>query len=262
MSSRALFFGSAAFAVAMGAGYAYGQFRQKVDTSNVVITAERPVTKETRKRLFDMLSGKYDQLIYFDEMMMGIEHKRFKLLYDVNGIVLETAAGTGRNLDYYRMDQVESVELVDNSEGMRDVCLGKMKEKMDYFERRRISYRIMELENLVYQDDRFDYVVDTFGLCSVENPGRTLEEIARVCKPGGRVHLLEHGRSTWGFLSQYLDDHAEDHVRKWGCFWNRDIEDLVRKSGLRVVTLERKHFGTTIYIIAEKAPAAATTAAT
>lgn len=44
----------------------------------------------------------------------------------------------------------------------------------------------------------FDTVIDTFGLCSVEDPVAMLREMARVCKPDGRVYLLEHGRSaTW-----------------------------------------------------------------
>ena len=48
---------------------------------------------------------------------------------------------------------------------------------------------------LPYGDGAFDTVVDTFGLCSYEDPIAALREMRRVCQPGGQVLLLEHGRS-------------------------------------------------------------------
>lgn len=34
---------------------------------------------------------------------------------------------------------------------------------------------------------QFDTVVDTFGLCSFEDPAAALLEIQKCCKPGGKV---------------------------------------------------------------------------
>lgn len=47
--------------------------------------------------------------------------------------------------------------------------------------------------------------VDTFGLCSFEDPAVALKEMQRCCRPGGKVLLLEHGRSSWGWLNTILD---------------------------------------------------------
>eukprot|EP00198_Chlamydomonas_reinhardtii_P007630 XP_001696967.1 predicted protein [Chlamydomonas reinhardtii] len=97
---------------------------------------------------------------------------------------------------------------------------------------------------------QFDTVVDTFGLCSHEDPVQVLKEMARVCKPGGRILLLQHGRSHYQWLNDKLDGSAVDHQRKWGCLWNRDILDIVQQAGLVVDKSTRWHFGTSYYIVA------------
>ncbi|GAX74010.1 hypothetical protein CEUSTIGMA_g1460.t1 [Chlamydomonas eustigma] len=96
----------------------------------------------------------------------------------------------------------------------------------------------------------FDTVVDAFGLCSHEDPVQVLKEASRLCRPGGRILLLEHGRGHYAWLNDRLDDSAEKHHQKWGCWWNRDIADIVRQAGLKVEKLSRWHFGTTYICVA------------
>ncbi len=61
----------------------------------------------------------------------------------------------------------------------------------------------------------FDTVVDAFGLCSHEDPVQVLREASRVCRPDGRILLLEHGRSHYDWLNGRLDGSAEKHYGKW-----------------------------------------------
>lgn len=101
-----------------------------------------------------------------------------------------------------------------------------------------------------FPDQCFDTVVDTFGLCSYDDPVQVLKEMKRVCKPDGKVLLLEHGRSkTWDFITKYLDKNAERHAKNWGCVWNRDLDQIVQESGLELETLHTWHFGTTYYMV-------------
>jgi len=53
--------------------------------------------------------------------------------------------------------------------------------------------------------------------------------MAAVCKPGGQLILLQHGKASWGWLNHRLDDEAQAHFAKWGCWWNRDILQLVHE---------------------------------
>lgn len=104
---------------------------------------------------------------------------------------------------------------------------------------------------------RYDVIVQTFGLCSVSSPKRLLANMADVLKPQtGRMLLLEHGRGNWGFVNNVLDKLAPTHFQRFGCWWNRDIERIVRDAasevpGLEVVSIKRPgvlQAGTTLLI--------------
>nr|CCC92299.1 conserved hypothetical protein [Trypanosoma congolense IL3000] len=106
-------------------------------------------------------------------------------------------------------------------------------------------------EQMPFMDNSFDTVVDMFGLCSYDDPVRALREMSRVCKPGGHLLLLEHGKGNCCRVNNYLDKWAQRHANVWGCWWNRDIQRYIRLSGLTVVKKEEKHFGTTHYLVAK-----------
>ena len=105
--------------------------------------------------------------------------------------------------------------------------------------------------------DKYDTIVQTFGLCSVADPARLLANMAGAVRPDtGRIVLLEHGRGDYEWMNRRVDKAAPAHFAKYGCWWNRDIEQLVREAaeavpGLEVVSLERPlwlQFGTTLLI--------------
>jgi len=56
-----------------------------------------------------------------------------------------------------------------------------------------------------FADGIFDTVVATCVFCSVPDPVKGLQEVRRVCKPEGRVILLEHVRSENTVLGKIMD---------------------------------------------------------
>ncbi|KAK7967097.1 Methyltransferase OMS1 [Apiospora aurea] len=105
--------------------------------------------------------------------------------------------------------------------------------------------------------DKYDTVIQTFGLCSVRDPTLLIHNMAAVVKPEtGRIILLEHGRSWWELINGLLDRSAKGHFERFGCWWNRDIEDIVevaksRIPGLEVVDFQRPGwatFGTHVWV--------------
>ena len=126
-----------------------------------------------------------------------------------------------------------------------------------------VDARVCDAATAPFESESFDAVVDTFGLCSFEDPVAALREMSRVCRrkkkknagsgdaPGsGKIYLLEHGRSDWDWVSNILDKHADPHAKRWGCYWNRDILAIVREAGLEIESVTRYHLGTTYVIVA------------
>ena len=60
-------------------------------------------------------------------------------------------------------------------------------------ERLSIEYEIGDNESLPFADGQFDAVVSTFGVMFTSRPEAAASELARVCRPGGRIAL-----TTWG----------------------------------------------------------------
>ena len=205
-----------------------------------------------RNETYSRIAHSYDDEIDKDEKVMGIHLLWRALLYfHAKGDALEVGAGTGRNLHYYLgPSTVGKITLTDCSEKMLHRVKDKLS-KMSSDERERYEIVVADASNLhSYPDSSFDTVVDTFGLCSFDDPVAVLKELQRVCKADGKILLLEHGRSkTFSGLSSYLDKHAERHAKNWGCVWNRDISHIVALSGLKLEILHNFHFGTTYYIV-------------
>ena len=54
-----------------------------------------------------------------------------------------------------------------------------------------------DAQNLPFEDDRFAIVSVAFGLRNVADTNRGLAEMARVCRPGGQVAVLEFSTPRW-----------------------------------------------------------------
>lgn len=55
-----------------------------------------------------------------------------------------------------------------------------------------VEFRPADAESLPFPDDQFDLVTCRVALHHFPNPQRAVDEMARVCKPGGRVVLVDN----------------------------------------------------------------------
>lgn len=111
---------------------------------------------------------------------------RRELLNPLAGDILEVGAGTGVNLDYYS-DSVASLTLSEPDRHMR-AQLSKRLATVT------IAHQIIDApaETIPCPDHSFDAAVVTLVLCSVNHPEKSLSELYRVLKPGGKLALIEH----------------------------------------------------------------------
>jgi SAM-dependent methyltransferase len=65
-----------------------------------------------------------------------------------------------------------------------------------------LTTKIADAEALPFDDDTFDAVVSTFGVMFAPNQEQAASELARVCRPGGKIGLANWTPS--GFVGQML----------------------------------------------------------
>jgi ubiquinone/menaquinone biosynthesis C-methylase UbiE len=188
------------------------------------------------------LSQKYDGFArWYDRVegilgLLGLSKLRHRLLQQASGTILEVAVGTGKNLPYYpRGCQIVAVDL---SREMLNIARRRAaKLSMN------ASFLLADAEALPFSDEIFDTVVSSLSTCTFPDPVSALQEMARVCRPKGKVLLLEHGRSDRQWLGRFQDRTADRHAKQLGCHWNRKSLDLVRQAGLRINKAQRVFFG-------------------
>ena len=185
----------------------------------------------TRKR--------YDRLAsFYDLLEAPIEWLRFALwrarLRDriVGNRALEVGVGTGKNFPYYPRDV--KVTAIDLSPRM----LERAQRKASALGLE-VELQEMDVQHLAFPDYVFDMVFATFVFCSVPDPVLGLQELRRICKPGGRLLLLEHmrpGNTLQGLLFDVLNPIV---VRMMGANINRRTMENIRKAGWRIRVEER-----------------------
>ena len=152
----------------------------------------------------------------------GLRDHRRALLAKARGRVLEIGAGTGLNVAHYG-PEVTDIVFTEPEEPMAEQLRPKVTKG---------RVVVAPAEELPFADDEFDTVVSTLVLCTVTDVDRTLAEIARVLKPGGRLLFLEHVRSHDPKVAKWQDR----VVPVWrfvahGCHPNRDTAAALTAAG-------------------------------
>ena len=203
---------------------------------------------EERRRvtaIYDRLAPEYDRMEGAVERTLMGRSLRAALGAALRGSVLEVAIGSGRNLRFYGEDVTSAVG-VDLSAGM----LAEARRAADEAGQP-VALARMDAERLAFPDATFDTVATSLSLCTVSDPARALREMARVCKPDGRVVLLEHVLSpVWpvAWLQRLV---APLQIRAIGCHLDRETIDLVRARGFTVLSERRRFFGVFRLVVAE-----------
>jgi len=187
--------------------------------------ADRPMSVP---EIRDAYAGYADRLARFDwlDRLVAGRYRRARF-GDVSGRVLDVACGTGPNFPYLP----DSVDLVgvDISPEMLDVAADRLAGlSVDG------TLHRMDAQDLAFAEDSFDAVVSALSTCTFPDPVAALREMERVCKPGGTVRLVEHGRSSVDPVARFQEWREEAHYAKLGCRWTQEPREVVAEAGLSV----------------------------
>jgi len=145
--------------------------------------------------------------------------------------VLELGVGTGANMPYYPPGA--SITAIDISRRMLALARRRALRR-----RCAVNLRLMDAQQLALADATFDTVFATFVFCSVPDPVRGLREAHRVCKPDGRLLLLEHMRPDRSFPGMVFDWLNPLAVRLTGANINRRTLANIEAAGWRLLSVE------------------------
>jgi phosphatidylethanolamine/phosphatidyl-N-methylethanolamine N-methyltransferase len=100
--------------------------------------------------------------------------------------ILEVGVGTGIALPMYPRHC--EIVAIDFSEGMLEIARKRTAEhEMDHVTLHRMDAAAMEFE-----DSTFDTVVAAYVITAVPDYRKVVDEMIRVCRPGGRIIMLNH----------------------------------------------------------------------
>ena len=162
-----------------------------------------------------ILAPLYDRMSRKSEAA-GMGAMRESLLAKASGRVLEIGGGTGVNLRYY--EGVDSLVVTEPEPAMLRRLHDRVRGQAP-----RAEIVQAPAEDLPFEDASFDTVVSTLVLCGVDQE-RSLGEVRRVLRPGGRLFFLEHVRSDDPGLARTMA--ALDRALARGQRWSGFLDDF------------------------------------
>jgi phosphatidylethanolamine/phosphatidyl-N-methylethanolamine N-methyltransferase len=151
----------------------------------------------------------------------------------IGGRILEVGVGTGISLpDYSRANRLVGVDL---SEPMLRKAQGRV---VEFGLHNVEGLAVMDAKRLAFPDDSFDVVVAQYVITTVPDPEATLDEFARVLRPGGEIVLVSRIGAEAG-LRRAFEQWFAPVTRPLGWRlefpWARYTRWAERSHGVRVV---------------------------
>ena len=168
----------------------------------------------------------------FIDKTLGVEgmmRHRAEATEGLHGVIVEIGFGSGLNVPVYPEEVTHVYAVEPRAIGQKLAAERVAASPIP------IEFVGLDGQSLPLDDDSCDGALSTFTLCTIPDEAAALAELVRVVKPGGRVHLLEHGLAR------------DEGVHRWqqrlnpiqrrlgdGCHLDRDHLGLVEAAGLEI----------------------------
>jgi phosphatidylethanolamine/phosphatidyl-N-methylethanolamine N-methyltransferase len=149
--------------------------------------------------------------------------------------ILEVGVGTGINTSLYPRDC--HVTGIDFSSQMLD----KARERVRQKGLRHVRLLEMDATHLKFADDSFDIVYAPYLVSVVPDPVEVAREMRRVCKPGGKIVILNHFRSANPILSR-VERAISPFTVHIGFKSDLDLPGFLAQADLQPVSIEKVNF--------------------
>jgi phosphatidylethanolamine/phosphatidyl-N-methylethanolamine N-methyltransferase len=208
--------------------------RENDDYGSDVATRALSVTaveNQFVERVYEKLANVYD-LVFGPTLHPGRLVAMQRMGIRPGDRVLEVGVGTGINTSLYPSNC--HVTGVDLSTGMLD----KARERVRREGLRNVRLMEMDASEMRFADDTFDIVYAPYLISVVPDPVKVAREMRRVCKPGGKIIVLNHFRSANPVLSR-----AERAISPFtvhiGFKSDLDLPGFLAQAELKPVSIEK-----------------------
>ncbi len=190
---------------------------------------EQVTYKTASRSRYDLVAA------FYDLVDLVFEYGRYRrlrphLFEGISGNILDAGIGTGRNMPFYPKGcRVVGIDLSPAMLAQASKRRSKFGNDVELLE--------MDVFATTFPDRYFDAIVATFLFCVLEASQQrpALQELARICKPGGQIRLLEYTYSKNPIRRLVMRLWAPWVRWVFGAAFDRDTERYIPEAGLKLV---------------------------
>ena len=186
----------------------------------------RTETEAHESRIYSDYAQLYDKIfgkLFYDRVRQVIEALRIPR----RSQVLELGVGTGTSFPAYPGHcEVVGIDLAPD-------MLAQAREKIAKNAWSHLKALEMDALNLAFSDDSFDYVTAFHTVTVVPDPIKMLAEAQRVCRPGGKIVIVNHFTTDLPVIGS-LTEALDPFTRRLGWRTNLRLKPFLEASHLNV----------------------------
>jgi phosphatidylethanolamine/phosphatidyl-N-methylethanolamine N-methyltransferase len=203
-------------------------FGTDVATRALSVTA---VENDFVTRVYEKLANVYD-LTFGPTLHPGRLVARDRMGVKAGDRILEVGVGTGINISLYPTNcQITGIDL-------STPMLEKARERVSREELRNVRLFEMDAAKLTFADASFDIVYAPYLVSVVPDPVQVVREMRRVCRPGGKIIILNHFRSANPILS-WMERAISPFTVHIGFKSDLDLPGFLAQAELNPISIEK-----------------------
>jgi phosphatidylethanolamine/phosphatidyl-N-methylethanolamine N-methyltransferase len=203
-------------------------FGSDVATRALSVTA---VENDFVARVYEKLASVYD-VVFGPTLHPGRLVARDRMGIKADDRILEVGVGTGINTSLYPKNC--HITGIDLSSSM----LEKARERVAREGLRNVRLLEMDAARLTFADDSFDIVYAPYLVSVVPDPVQVASEMRRVCRPGGKIIILNHFRSANPVLSR-IERSISPFTVHIGFKSDLDLPGFLAQAALQPISIEK-----------------------
>ena len=185
-------------------------------------------------RVYSKLTPVYD-ILFGPILQAGRVQAIARMNLQPGNRVLEVGAGTGINAPLYPRDS--HVTAVDLSSSM----LEKARERIARLGLGNVRLLEADAAHLTFANDSFDAVYAPYTISVVPDPVKVALEMKRVCRPMGRIVILNHFRSEHPLMSR-IERAISPLTIHIGFKADLAMAPFLAQAGLQPISVEKVNF--------------------